>query len=249
MDLFLVLAFLFFIGSVSGWVIELLFRRFLSSANPERKWINPGFCTGPYVPIYGFGLCIMYLTASSEKLFKFGSSIYGKLLIFAVMAVMMTVIEYIAGIFLLKVANLRLWDYSREWGNINGLICPKFSLIWASLGAVYYFVIHPKILNALNWFSQNLAFSFIVGLFFGIFIIDAANSAQIVVKLKRFAAEKNVVVRYEHLKIEMRKAFEEKSQKYHFFRPFHSNRPFSEYLNEMRDSYEKKKIKNKKAKG
>ena len=41
MSLFLKLAYLFFIGSVLGWVIELLFRRFISSKNPERKWINP----------------------------------------------------------------------------------------------------------------------------------------------------------------------------------------------------------------
>ena len=47
MDIFLTLAFLFFIGSVFGWVLELFFRRFISAANPERKWINPGFCTGP----------------------------------------------------------------------------------------------------------------------------------------------------------------------------------------------------------
>ena len=53
MNLFLTLAFLFFIGAITGWVIEVLFRRFLSSANPERKWINPGFCTGPYLPLYG----------------------------------------------------------------------------------------------------------------------------------------------------------------------------------------------------
>ena len=45
MNIFLILAFLFFIGSVSGWVLELFFRRFFSRANPERKWINPGFCT------------------------------------------------------------------------------------------------------------------------------------------------------------------------------------------------------------
>lgn len=43
---------------------ELLYRRFLSGANPERKWINPGFCVGPYVPLYGSGLCILYLLAS-----------------------------------------------------------------------------------------------------------------------------------------------------------------------------------------
>ena len=64
MNLFLKLAYLFFIGSVLGWVLELFYRRFISSANPERKWINPGFCVGPYVPLYGSGLCILYLLAS-----------------------------------------------------------------------------------------------------------------------------------------------------------------------------------------
>ena len=67
MNLFLTLAFLFFIGAITGWVIEVLFRRFLSSANPERKWINPGFCTGPYLPLYGVGLCMLYLIASLEQ--------------------------------------------------------------------------------------------------------------------------------------------------------------------------------------
>lgn len=67
MNLFLTLAFLFFVGSVTGWIIELVYRRFFSSANPERKWINPGFCTGPYLPLYGCGLCVLYLIASLEN--------------------------------------------------------------------------------------------------------------------------------------------------------------------------------------
>ncbi len=56
----LILAFLFFIGCILGWGIELLFRRFFSKNNPERKWINPGFLTGPWLPIYGIGLIGMY---------------------------------------------------------------------------------------------------------------------------------------------------------------------------------------------
>ena len=64
MSILLKLCFLFFVGSVSGWVAELLFRRFFSSANPERKWINPGFCIGPYLPLYGVGLCLLYLIAA-----------------------------------------------------------------------------------------------------------------------------------------------------------------------------------------
>jgi len=36
---------------VFGWVLELLFRRFFSGTNPEHRWINPGFCVGPYLPL------------------------------------------------------------------------------------------------------------------------------------------------------------------------------------------------------
>ena len=41
MSLLLTLAFLFFIGSVLGWVLELLFRNL--TQHPE-KLVNPGFC-------------------------------------------------------------------------------------------------------------------------------------------------------------------------------------------------------------
>ena len=37
MNILLVFAFLFFVGSVFGWVLELFFRRFFSKNNPERK--------------------------------------------------------------------------------------------------------------------------------------------------------------------------------------------------------------------
>ena len=55
MNIILVLAFLFYIGSIAGWVLELFFRKIVCS---EHKWINPGFLTGPYLPLYGFG-CII----------------------------------------------------------------------------------------------------------------------------------------------------------------------------------------------
>ena len=241
MNLFLELAFIFFLGSVSGWVPEVLFRRFISRANPERKWINPGFCTGPYLPLYGCGLCLMYLIAGLEKLSVIKNPVCNKIVLFFVMAVCMTAIEYIAGIIALKASNVRLWDYTNEWGNIQGIICPKFSLIWAALGAVYYFIIHPQILDAVHWLSQNLAFSFVIGLFFGVFIIDAAHSAQLAAKLKKFADENNVIVKYETLKAHIRSQSSEAAQKYRFFRPFYSERPLSEQLKELADSFEKRK--------
>ena len=133
MNTFLKLAFLFFIGSSLGWVLELLFRRFLSGNNPERKWINPGFMVGPYVPLYGTGLCILYLVSRLAESRQGGSALWNNILMLLLMAAAMTAIEYIAGIMTLKVMHARLWDYSRRWGNIDGLICPLFSAIWAQL--------------------------------------------------------------------------------------------------------------------
>lgn len=245
MSMFLILAFLFFVGSVSGWVLELFFRRFISGANPERKWINPGFCTGPYVPLYGIGLCIMYLIVSLEKYSLIESVFWNRAVLFLVAAAAMTAIEYIAGIICLKVVKVRLWDYSDEWGNIQGIICPKFSLAWAVLAAVYYFLIHSHILDALTWLSENLAFSFMVGLFFGVFIIDVANSAQLVAKLKSFADANDVIVRHEMLKAQIRSAQDRAKQKHHFFYPFRSERPLSEHLRDMPASYEARKRKGK----
>ncbi len=239
MSLFLTLAFLFFLGSVSGWVLEVFFRRFVSTANPERKWINPGFCTGPYLPLYGFGLCLLYLLAQLEHKSVIADPVWSKVVFFVLMAVCMTVIEYIAGICSLKIAKVRLWDYSDEWGNIQGIICPKFSMFWAILGAIYYFLIHPYILGILRWLSCNLAFSFVIGLFYGVFLVDIVRSAQLVAKLKRFAEENEVIVRYEAIKADIRRKHDEAKRRYHFFRPFQTPLSLSEHLQELKDSFER----------
>ena len=235
LGIFLTLAYLFFIGSVLGWVLELLFRN-LTARN--QKWVNPGFCTGPYLPIYGFGLCVLFLLASLEQFHFIGDPVWNKIVLFSAMAIGMTLIEYIAGVFCLKFLKVRLWDYSDLWGNIQGIICPLFSLFWAILGAVYYFLIHPYILEGLGWLSRNLAFSFFIGMFFGIFIIDVVHSANLVVKLKRFAEENEVIVRYEVLKDHIRTAHQKSRAKYHFFRPFRTEKPLSDHLKEMLETLE-----------
>lgn len=152
----------------------------------------------------------MYLIASLEKYAFIENMFWNKVVLFLGMAVCMTGIEYMAGIWSLKFTKVCLWDYSNEWGNIQGIICPKFSILWAILGAAYYFFIHPYILNALDWLSNNLAFSFVIGLFFGIFIIDAVQSAQLVAKLKQYAEENDIIVKYEAIKTYIRIRQEEK---------------------------------------
>lgn len=238
MSAFLTLAYLFFIGSILGWVVELLFRRFISSANPERKWINPGFCVGPYVPLYGFGLCILYLLAALGQA-RGVNSPGSRALLFVGMAASMTAIEYIAGILCLRLMKLRLWDYSHEWGNVQGLICPKFSVFWAAASAGYYFCVHPYILDALNWLSENLAFSFVIGFFFGVFSIDVVYSAHLVSRMRRFAQENGVIVKYENLKAHIRSVQDELKEKTNFLFPFHSSHSLIEHMRDSQGTMEK----------
>ena len=246
MSIFLTLASLFFVGSVLGWVLELLFRNIVQK---DKKWVNPGFCTGPYLPIYGFGLCTLYLLASLEKYGMITNPLLNKLVLFAAMAVGMTLIEYIAGIFCLKYFKVMLWDYSDQWGNIQGLICPLFSAIWAFMGAVYYFFVHPYILSALDWLSNNLAFSFVIGFFFGVFVIDVVYSSHLLAKLKAYADENDVVVKWEHLKAEIRSAQDRAAKRAYFVFAFRSDRALVEHLNEAHAALEqiRHRVKNRQA--
>ena len=234
MSIFLVFAYLFFLGSVFGWVLELFFRRFISRSNPDRKWINPGFCVGPYLPLYGTGLCILYALSKLGTDLHMDESAVKKLVMLLFMAVSMTAVEYVAGIVSLKWMKVRLWDYRGEWGNVQGVICPKFSLAWAALCAAYYYLIHPHILEALDWLSRNLAFSFVIGFFFGVFTIDVVYSANLVAKIRRFAVTNDVVVVYEKLKLHIKTAEAQMQKKSRFFFPFSEKlRSLPEYLREL----------------
>lgn len=234
MNMFLIIVFLYFIGCVLGWCLEVVYRRF-APHNKDRKWINPGFLVGPYLPLYGFGLCSLFLLARLEVFFDLGNSFINKAVLFLIMAVSMTILELIAGLIFIKGMHVKLWDYSNEWLNYKGIICPKFSLFWALLGALYYFAIDPDIINALNWFNDNLAFSFVLGVFFGCHFIDFCYSTQIIVKIKQLAKEYNIQVKYEELKQSILRENNKNHEKRHFFFSFRSEVSLSEHLKRYAD--------------
>ncbi len=218
MNKLLILAFLFYIGSTFGWILELLFRRFVSA----KKWINPGFLTGPYLPIYGFGLCTLYVLGNIDVSFLQNNTLKS-IVVIIFMTIAMTAIEYIAGIVFIKGMKVKLWDYSKEWGNIQGIICPRFTFYWAIAGIIYYYLINPHVLDAVAWLNDNLIFSFVIGFFFGIITIDAGHSFNITVKLRKFAKENEILVKYEELKAYIRERQEQQKEKIHYILAFKLN--------------------------
>lgn len=246
-NIFLELAFLFFMGSLSGYGLEVIFRRFFSDANPERKWINPGFLAGPYLPLYGFSLCALFLLAHIKISF-IENKVVSKLVLFIIMSLVVTCIEYIAGLIFIKRMKIKLWDYENQWGNINGIICPRYSFFWAVLSAIYYFLIHPHILDSIYWLSNHLAFSFVMGFFYGVFTLDLCYSLNIMSRIRKFANDKEIIIRYEALKESIREKNEERKEKRKFIFAFRSeNTTFTEnlmnYLEKEEERIEKLKKK------
>lgn len=149
------------------------------------------------------------------------------------MTASVTLIEYIAGLIFIKGMGVKLWDYTNEWGNVDGLICPLYTLFWGILGAVYYYIVNPYIVGSISWLEDNLAFSFFVGFFFGILMIDTIYSTKIVVRIRKFAREKEFIVKYEEFKASILEQATKNKEKYSFIFAISNNvKVIEEHLNE-----------------
>lgn len=209
MDLFLTILFLFSLGSMFGWILELFYRRFFSA----KKWLNPGFLVGPCLPLYGFGLILLYLLAS-VRLDFIPSDLWRNVVTVVAMGLCMTLIEFLAGLIFIHGMKVKLWDYSDRRGNILGLICPQFSVYWTLLGAVYKFFIHPFFAGAVSWLFAHFTFIFVVGMFYGVLLVDVCWSFRLLARIRAFAKEHEIVVRLE----EFKKTLAERTEKHRFGR-------------------------------
>lgn len=191
--------FLFFSGSLTGWGLEIVYRRYFGKA---RKWINPGFLSGPYLPLYGTGTCVLYIVS------EFNIHIGIKIILFAIIT---TSLEYVTGLFFLKYYKTRLWDYTKLKWNIQGLIAPIYSVYWTILSLFFYFILYPYFYNEIQFLYENLQFSFFIGLFYGVILVDAINSFNLASKLKKFAIahENNIIINYEQLKDDIKERFDD----------------------------------------
>ena len=193
----LTLAALFAVGGTAGWLLELVFRRCVHG-----QWVNPGFLHGPCLPLYGFGLVALYVMCNME------SPEYSNPTVSFIMAVLfqtavLTTIEFITGLIFTKVYHVRLWDYSECFGNIQGIICPLFSLAWAAISAVYMLFVHHRVDTLVQTLLESRDVIFFFGEYFGLLSVDVAHSFRIAERVHRFVDERNLAGCYETLKREL----------------------------------------------
>ena len=114
---------LFFTYSVVGWLWETFY-----CSIKEHHYAYRGFLFGPYCPVYGFAITTILITAEPVK--------NNIILLFIVGFVVASIFEYFASLFLEKVFHMKLWDYSKLKGSIQGRVAPEISLFWG-IGVVF----------------------------------------------------------------------------------------------------------------
>jgi uncharacterized membrane protein len=98
--------------------------------------------------------------------------------------------------------HIKLWDYSNMRGNIQGIICPLFNIIWFALGAAYYFLLHKYVVLALDWFEGHVYYAeYWLGFAYGLLCFDLIASSNAVGKITKAVRSSNVVISYESYKL------------------------------------------------
>ena len=176
-NVFNLLAF-FIIYSFLGWILESIFRSFC-----EKRIVNTGFLIGPACPIYGAGALIMLLTLGQLK--------DNYVLLFIISFFMLTLWEYLVGVFLEKIFKTRYWDYSDHKIQFQGRICLSNSIGWGFLGVGFISIIHP-FLESIILKIDPLVFQIIIYSATGIIVLDTIVS----------------VIKAKHIKIKLRRVEE-----------------------------------------
>ena len=143
-----------------GWIYELIFYRIALG-----RWINRGTSLGPWIPVYGFGGLLMLFTCWPLKKHP--------VLVFFTGGIAAAILEYFTGLFLLKVINLRLWDYTTEpWNflNLDGYVCFRSAAIFCFFALLLIYGVMPFVLYVKKRLSKPafLCISFALGAIYAI---------------------------------------------------------------------------------
>lgn len=160
----------YMIYSFLGWVMESIVRSIC-----EKKLINTGFLKGPFCPIYGIGATIMFLFLDGFQ--------NKPILLFGIAIIILTVWEYLVGVFLEKAFHTKYWDYSNHKFNFQGRICLTNSICWGILGVLFVKYIHPFIQQIIEKVDISLL-NYIVAIFFMVFLVDTITSVIHVKNIK-----------------------------------------------------------------
>jgi len=152
----------FIIYAVIGYICEVIY-----CSIPLKKLVNRGFLHGPYLPIYGFGALLVVI-----PLMFFSTH---PILVFLIAVLLTSTLEYLTSYLMETIFNTKLWDYSKNFANINGRVCLLNSTLFGMMGLVATYWLQPELVKVVASIPEHVLHPLNSVLLLGI-SIDATSS-------------------------------------------------------------------------
>lgn len=139
----------FFLYSIIGHLIESIVYLFCKG--------HSGILYGFWTPVYGIGIVIILLIDKLLKRFKLNKFLY-ILILFLASSILLTISEFLGGVFIDRVFDMTLWNYESHKFNIGKYISLEMAVVWGVASLIFMFTLKPisdkivkKIPRWLSW--------------------------------------------------------------------------------------------------
>ena len=193
------LVLLFFAYAILGWCIEVTLKYF-----QFHRFINRGFLTGPWLPIYGSGAVL--ITLAVDGLAPLESSVGTT---FALSFVLCGTVEYMTSFVMEKRYHARWWDYSRKPMNLHGRVWIGNLILFGLGGVLIAKVLNPVFLGVFGMLTLSGREILAAGLG-GLFLADCIIS-HFVLKLVKTGVESSEADNTEEISREVRLLLRDRS--------------------------------------
>ena len=193
------LVLLFFAYALLGWCIEVTLKYF-----QFHRFINRGFLTGPWLPIYGSGAVL--ITLALDGLAPLDSSVGTT---FALSFVLCGTVEYLTSFALEKRYHARWWDYSQKPMNLHGRVWIGNLILFGLGGVLIAKVLNPVFLGVFGMLTLSGREILSAGLG-GLFLADCVMS-HFVLKLVKTGVESSEADSTEEISREVRLLLHDRS--------------------------------------
>ena len=193
------LVLLFFAYAFVGWCIEVTLKYF-----EFHRFINRGFLTGPWLPIYGTGAVL--ITLATDGLAPLDKSVGTT---FLVSFLLCGTVEYLTSYVMEKRFHARWWDYSRKPMNLHGRVWIGNLILFGLGGVLIAKLLNPLLLIPMERMSL-LSREILAGGLGAVFLADYVMS-HFVLKLVKTGVENSQADSTEQISKEVRLLLHDRS--------------------------------------
>ena len=137
-------------GSIIGFIIENV----RTCITKDQCILRQGLLYGPFIPVYGVGLLILYIIYS-RKVFQNKKILINIIVSFVLGFFLGSIVEYLFSYAQEKIFGTISWNYSHLKYNLYGRISLSHSLYWGLLGVIFSILLLSPLMKLKTKFDSK----------------------------------------------------------------------------------------------